>query len=163
MNNYWKGFKKPFKKKNFILGIFILAVIAVIVGYISYSKNLPETNFQQACINTKCFNIEVANTNEEKALGLSGREFLPENSGMLFPYPEGAIPGFWMKDMNFALDIIWINSGMRISEIVKNIEPCSPDFCPIIFPSEEIIYVLEINSGLSNKYGLNTGDFIQLK
>jgi uncharacterized membrane protein (UPF0127 family) len=69
-----------------------------------------------------------------------------------------------MKDMRFPIDLIWINHEMKVSGIVKDFQPCKPDeVCPVVYPDEEIIYVLEINSGLSNRHGLGNGDVIYFR
>ncbi|MFH1325516.1 MAG: DUF192 domain-containing protein [archaeon] len=102
-----------------------------------------------ACINGKCFDIETADSNEKINKGLSKREFLPEDSGMLFIFEKEIIPKFWMKDMNFPLDIIWINKEMEILGIEENLQPCRESFCQTYSPKKEIKYVLEINAGIS--------------
>lgn len=142
--------------------IFAIIAIATIVGIVG-NKNSVE----QACVEETCFNVEIANTLQEKQTGLSNRDFLSQNDGMLFPYISGEVPGFWMKDMRFPLDIIWISSrsyGYEVSGIVKDIQPCvSVGECPAVFPNEEIFYVLEINSGLSDTYDFRSGDAFYLK
>ena len=57
----------------------------------------------------KTLQVDLALTDEEKARGLSGRESLDEDEGMLFVFDVPGNYGFWMKDMNFAIDIIWLN------------------------------------------------------
>ena len=140
-----------------LIAIFILAITVWIIVNNNFSS-------EQICIEKTCFNVEIADTNEKKILGLGNRDFLGENSGMLFPYPEKSAPGFWMKDMRFPIDIIWINQEMRVSGIVKDFQPCEPDeLCPVVYPDKEITYVLEINSGLSDRDGLKEGDFVYFK
>jgi len=142
---------------RFLIGIFSIAILILIVIF-NTQNPLPA----QVCISETCFNLEIAETLQEKALGLSNRVSLPEDNGMLFIYSDD-VPGFWMKDMNFPLDIIWINSEMKVSEIVRGIEPCEPDFCPVVYPAEGVIYVLEINAGLSDLHGFQSGDAVYFK
>ena len=63
------------------------------------------------CINEARINVLVADTPQERAAGLSGYAGLPEDAGMLFVFPEPRQPSFWMKGMEFALDLIWIRDG----------------------------------------------------
>ena len=145
------------KSHMLLIAIFTLAI----TGWIIFNNN---SSSEQICIEKTCFNVEIADTDEKKILGLGNRDFLEENSGMLFSYPEKSTPGFWMKDMRFPIDIVWIDLEMKVSGIVKDFQPCEPDeFCPVVYPDEEIIYVLEINSGLSEAYGFEEGDEILLK
>jgi len=105
--------------------------------------------------------IEIADTPEEHMQGLSGRKSLPENTGMLFIFDEPSRPGFWMKDMHFPIDIIWIDEDWRIVKIDENL---SPENYPEILDSPILVkYVLEVNAGyarennleIRNKLGLN--------
>jgi hypothetical protein len=144
------------KRRHLLL---IAIVILILTAGIIINKNSSTSD--QICIEESCFHVEVADTDAKKILGLSNRDSLSADSGMLFPYPEGAIPGFWMKDMRFPIDIIWINSEMKISGIVNDFQPCLDSYsCLPVYPEEEIIYVLEINSGLSEYYGFEAGNSV---
>jgi hypothetical protein len=107
-------------------------------------------------------NVEVANTQTERAKGLSERNSLDENSGMLFDFGEKNVsPGFWMKGMRFPLDIIWIkdNSVLKIDKNVPAPASATADSeLPLYRPSEPIDYVLEVNAGFSDKKGIKPGD-----
>ncbi len=150
------------KIKRTTLKIVLLIILIMIIFVIFYKIFLSEPD--KVCIeDKKCFNIEIADTNEKRTLGLSNRNFLEENQGMLFVFEEEIIPGFWMNSMNFPIDIIWINKKFNIVGIEKNLQPCNSDFCQIFYSPEEIIYVLEINSGFSEQYGFEIGNKILLK
>lgn len=104
--------------------------------------------------------IEVAKTPEEKIKGLSGRESLDENAGLLFVYNEPGIYSIWMKDMNFPIDVVWLDEDYRIVDIAKDI---SPDSFPKIFePAEPALYILEVNSGFTDKRGVEVGKRLDL-
>lgn len=97
----------------------------------------------------------VASTTEALARGLSGRPPLPKDSGMLFVFSDAGIYGFWMKDMDFPIDVIWINSDKKVSGIVRGVEPGT--YPEVFYPPSEIRYVLELNSGGAGDYGIATG------
>ncbi len=102
--------------------------------------------------------VEIANTPEARVQGLSGRDPLPELHGMLFPMGEPLRHIFWMKDMKFALDIIWIRAG-KIVDISENVPPPSGDAAPaIVSPQEPADAVLEVNADFTEKYGVKVGD-----
>lgn len=96
--------------------------------------------------------VEVVNTPESRAKGLSDRKSLCNNCGMLFDFGvEDTIPGFWMKDMLIPIDIIWINDGSIVG-IENNVhpEPGKRDAELTKYsPSGSIDYVLEVNAGFS--------------
>lgn len=88
--------------------------------------------------------------------GLSHRESMPEHHGMLFVLDSSKEHVFWMKGMIFPLDIIFIGKDMRITEILENLQPCEE--CPVYFPKVPPAFALEINAGLSRRYGIEKGD-----
>ena len=110
-------------------------------------------------INERTFEIEIADTDEKRIKGLSDRNSLDQDRGMLFIFDQKAKHGFWMKNVKFPLDLIYISDN-KIVDIVKNAEPKSATDTdiPIYQPKEEANYVLEINGGLSNEYGFEIGN-----
>jgi len=103
--------------------------------------------------------IEIADDAAERTRGLSGRANLAQNHGLFFIFDAPGNYGFWMKEMNFPIDIIWLNENWRVADISKNL---SPDSYPqIFFPSQPIKYVLEVNAGWSNQNDLQIGEEIQ--
>lgn len=102
---------------------------------------------------------EVVNTKSARALGLSGRTRMADNEGMLFIFDTPGKYGFWMKDMLFALDIVWINNNGVVVSIERNV---TPESYPKAFINHvDASYVLEINSGLSEKFGLYLGSKVK--
>jgi uncharacterized membrane protein (UPF0127 family) len=109
------------------------------------------------------FNVEIADTPKTRNQGLSGRKSLPENSGLLFVFPNSGLYQFWMKDMNFPLDFVWINQG-KVVEITENVPPPSqtqnqPRTVNPFFPVD---HVLEVNSGFVSKNNIKVGDVVVL-
>lgn len=102
--------------------------------------------------------IEIARTPEEQTRGLSGRGSLAENAGMLFVYENSLTPGFWMKEMNFPIDIIWISSDHKVIDITENIAP--ETFPQVFYPSLPVQYVLEVNAGWAESHNTKIGDAV---
>ncbi|MEK7502976.1 MAG: DUF192 domain-containing protein [Patescibacteria group bacterium] len=103
--------------------------------------------------------VDIANNEKERNKGLGGRKNLPEDSGMLFIFEIPAKYSFWMKDMRFPIDIIWIEENKKITAISENI---APETYPASFsPSEPVKYVLEVNAGWADKNGVKSGDSIE--
>jgi len=110
------------------------------------------------------FSVDIADTGALREQGLSGRASLPENSGMFFVFPSLGNYGFWMKDMNFPIDIVWIK-GDTVAGFSENTKPqpgTSILFLKIYYPPARIDKVLEINAGLVKKLGLKIGDSVSL-
>lgn len=104
--------------------------------------------------------IEVADTEEKRIKGLSGRESLPPDTGMLFIFQEKQKHNFWMKDMNFDIDIVWFN---EYGEVVYFVEKASPESYPkLLGPTQESRFVLEVPAGYIREKGLKLGDKIDL-
>lgn len=149
------------KKMIVILSLFIIIiVVAGLCGIFVYRGGGDKTT--NVKINNNVFEVEVAKSLAELSKGLSGRESLGENKGMLFVFGFSGKNGFWMKDMKFSLDIIWIKDN-RIAGIEKNVPPpaTAAEGLKIYYPPESINKVLEINAGLSDKLGIKVGDLIQ--
>lgn len=140
-----------------IIGIALVAFGAWII-YSGVSGNTAGNS--SATINGYTINLLVADEQDEITKGLSGRKSIPEDTGMLFIMPEPITPNFWMKDMEFAIDFIWINEEMEVVAITPSI---GPDSYPITFsPPEPVKYVLEVNAGLSAHRGWLPGDSVEL-
>ncbi|MDQ3245275.1 MAG: DUF192 domain-containing protein [bacterium] len=99
---------------------------------------------------------EVVNTEPSRALGLSDKLEMMEDEGMLFVFDNMGHYPFWMKDMHFAIDMIWLDMNKEIVFIAKDV---GPESFPANFGGEEeSLYVLEVVSGFTNKYNLQIGD-----
>lgn len=103
------------------------------------------------------FDIEIAETEYETLTGLMYRKSMKKDRGMLFIQPEEAEQNFYMKNTEIPLDIIYINSGMKVVSFQKNARPLDESSLPSNAPAK---YVLEINAGLSEQLGLQVGDSI---
>jgi len=139
-----------------------LAIIIIIL-LCCCSKPVEEPEpVDTACYEGYCFELELAVTQYQQALGLSFRDRLEPDHGMLFIFEDEGIYQFWMKDTKIRLDIIWLDRNGQVLYIKKNAEPCTPDYCPTINPGRIAKYVLEINGGMSDSIGLELGDRIDI-
>lgn len=142
---------------------FFLAIgLAVILGsfYLVLQKPAPEKYQSQALspivkVGDSSIKVEIANTPEERELGLSGRESLETLHGILFIFEQPAIYPFWMKEMNFPIDIVWIDENWQVVGIEREILPES--FPQTFNPSRPVKYVLELNSGEAEFFGIDMG------
>ncbi len=105
--------------------------------------------------------VEVAETPEQQQIGLSGRESLPDDHGMIFVFFEERQIGFYMKDTLIPLSIAYFDAEGTILEIM-DMEPCEKDPCPLYTPQEPYIGALEVNQGSFEDWDISEGDRIQL-
>ncbi len=104
------------------------------------------------------FIAELPRSQEEYQKGLGGRENLCPHCAMLFAFPQKGKYAFWMKDMQFALDILFLADG-KIVYIKKNFAADSAEIARPLVPADN---VLEIGAGLSDRYGFQVGDDVSL-
>jgi len=104
--------------------------------------------------------VTIADTPTMQQRGLGGRAGLGPDEGMLFVFSKDAPYSFWMKDMRFSIDIIWLSSTGTVITIASNV---SPDTYPQSFaPTAPARYVLELPAGFARTYNLRVGDTVQL-
>ena len=110
----------------------------------------------------------VADTPELRALGLSGREYLPGQWGMWFDLGGVGAASFWMRGMQFPLDIVWVNELFQVVHVTYNAPVPSPGAEESSLPlytsgSTPVRYVLEIGAGLARELGIEPGVTVQVK
>ncbi|OJI08020.1 MAG: hypothetical protein COX02_02530 [Candidatus Vogelbacteria bacterium CG22_combo_CG10-13_8_21_14_all_37_9] len=151
-------------KHIFALGLLVL----VILGFgrqadsfiFSIKKNLSPYQTPITIGQTKLL-VKIAKTKAEQKRGLSGQANLPAQAGLLFVFANPGQPKFWMKEMKFPLDLIWLDANRKIVAISPNL---NPDTYPQTFSSQQAVqYVLEVNAGLAQQQHLKIGDQLKFK
>jgi uncharacterized protein len=106
--------------------------------------------------------VEVVTTKDAIDKGLSGREHLGASEGMLFMFDHSARFRFWMRNMSFPLDLVWIGADMRIVDISRNLPPL-PDDAEALFysPAVPAMYVLEVNAHFCDKHDIKFGEAVE--
>jgi hypothetical protein len=110
------------------------------------STTCPAGQSLQVRIGAQTFNAEVVVSPQERERGLSGRAVLAAASGMWFVFPWPDAYGFWMQDMNFPIDLVWVSPAQRVLGALT-LQPCAAQACPIYTPPGPVAHVLEINAG----------------
>jgi uncharacterized protein len=106
--------------------------------------------------------VEIAETPEEQARGVMGREGLPENGGMVFSNPEPTLVSFTMDGVSFPLSLaVWSREG-RILSII-DMEPCPEGGCDSYHPGAAWTGAVEVNQGFFDEHGVEVGDRIRLE
>lgn len=121
-------------------------------------KKQGEVYFQDSAKKLlKKIDVEIAESEETRHLGLMYRENMQEDQGMLFLFPAEEYQSFYMKNTIMPLDIMFINSKKQIVKIHKNTVPYSEKSLPSMNPA---IYVVEVVAGFADKYGIKEGSHI---
>ena len=133
---------------------------AAIIAVFTIPRPQRGESFANFQIGSATLNIEVADTEVLQRLGLSGRDSLSENSGMLFQFDAPDRYRFWMKDMQFGLDFIWMANG-RVTEIDHDV-PLQPGVLDenlhVYQPLTPVDSMLEVNSGWAKRQNIKVGD-----
>lgn len=149
-----------------VLGLLIVVVfLAVLYGANALRR---EASTDQVCDSNPSLQTVtisggsgtvVAEIAKDKVLGLSGRNCLNHGRGMLFAYPTTSDYCFWMKDMKFSIDMIWLDEEKKIVTIHKNATPESypGTFCP----TQPAMYILEVPAGYADTVGWQDGTQLQ--
>ena len=132
-----------------------MLVVAVAVALLSFFPK--DTVILQA--GGLRYTLRISSTPQEQHLGLGKRSSLPEDQGMLFAFDTAATQCFWMKDMHFPLDIIWVSSDKKVDYIMNAVSPTTYPhvFCPKI-PAK---YVIELNAGQAKRASIHTGGVLE--
>lgn len=147
----------------YVLLIFAVALLAIMRS----GGNLPSIfNFgpkAEAEVNGKRINLLVAKSDKDRIKGLSGRSNLPQNQGIVFVFERKERYPFWMKGMNFAIDIIYIDDS-TVVDLFENVPPAKKGENIIIYkPERNANYVLEINSGKAKELGIKKSTKVTFK
>jgi uncharacterized protein len=139
--------------------LLIVVILAFVVIFDAIFHNRPTE--AKVTLGGKTFTVEIADTPVLQQMGLSGHKPLADDEGMIFIFPSPGKYNFWMKDMLFPIDIIWISSKGKVVGFEKSL---SPDTYPKTFGPDALSqYVLEVSAGQVEKLNLKIGDKILFK
>ncbi len=144
-----------------LVGIAI-ALVVVAVLFLDRYNAVPGKAVVQ--IGNSTLTVDVASTPEAQHQGLGGRASLGPNEGMLFTFPSADLYGFWMKDMRFPLDFVWI-AGNRIVGFEQNVDPqigATDAELRNYYPSSPVDKVLELSAGRVQSLGVQVGDTVSI-
>jgi len=146
------------------IGVLLLTIVFVLITWNRVGREESKGHIDLK-IGGEELKLEVADTPALRSRGLMGRSSLGQNGGVLFVFDQSGIYPFWMKNTLIPLDIIWLDEKGQIVYMKENAEPCSgivDAICRAILPGKIARYVIELNGGMVEKLGLQTGDLIEL-
>jgi hypothetical protein len=144
-------------RNKLAVAIVLAAVLVLSVGLLWLLARGGDTRMLQA--GDYRYQLEVADTPAAREQGLSGRGTLAADAGMLFAYDREGVLCFWMKDMQFPLDIIWLDAARTVVHLEENLSPGTypENFCS---PSP-VQYVIELNGGQAARADIEIGQRLE--
>jgi len=138
----------------------LVLLLIVVAGFLLVPTHSSRSSTQLTNMGKTRYAMEVASTEQARRKGLSGRASMPRNKGMLFVFDAPDKACFWMKDMHFALDIIWLDSAKKVVHIEKYVLPATfpHNFCAV----QPAKYVIELNAGEVDHSGIKLGQTLSL-
>jgi uncharacterized membrane protein (UPF0127 family) len=142
------------------LDFFWLTVVLLLlfVAWAVYLSGRGGNNCNGINLHGQCYKAEYATTAQTRMKGLSDRENLEAHKAMVFVFDSSERQCFWMKDMRFPIDIVWLDGSKKVIKIETNI---SPQTYPNSFCADNTKYVIELNADAASQTGLKIGDPIQ--
>ncbi|MFA7275277.1 MAG: DUF192 domain-containing protein [Pseudobdellovibrionaceae bacterium] len=140
------------------MGRIIFTAFFVLMMIIPTMVHAAEVTIEKANGEKVVFSAEIADTDGARARGLMHRNSMPEKHGMLFVFDLPEMARFWMKGTLIPLDIIFIKPDGKICNIHENAQPMVLSPIPAVAP---VKFVLEINGGEAQKYGISAGDHVK--
>ncbi|MBX4198550.1 DUF192 domain-containing protein [Candidatus Parcubacteria bacterium] len=144
-------------QQNFLAGNESLTMIE---KNSALSEQSIKENVPTITVGATTLRLELADTAEERTLGLSGRTSLPQDTGLLFIFEEAGRWGFWMKDMHFSIDIIWLDENYKVVGLKENAKPES--YPETFMPQAPAKYVLETNVNFIKNNNIQYGTIMAL-
>lgn len=146
----------PYVHKRIVMALFV--IFTTTLGTLGQAGAFEESTLRVETENgSHTFQIEIARTPQEQALGLMHRRALADDYAMLFPFQRAREASFWMRDTYVSLDMVFIAEGGRVHRIERGTEPLSLRSVPSRGP---VVAVLEFVSGTADRINLQTGDTV---
>jgi len=134
----------------------LLALLLALACDTRASEICPSGQSLRIHIGAQTFSVSVAASPQERERGLSGSPALAAESGMWFVLPTSDRHGFWMRGMNFPIDLVWVGPAHQVLGAIT-LQPCEGELCRTHMPPSPVAYVLEINAGA---FAGKTGDHV---
>lgn len=163
--------KKPSGTFYLIAVLSVIATLMLLEQFVIPRLNQPATTLVEnqkttlvpLTVGDQVVQVEIRDDEVERELGFSGRKSIGDNEGMLFVFGELVQPTFWMKDMQFSLDVLWIREG-KVVQIEENVpHPTEAEaVIATMIPQNPVDMVLEVPSGWVSRTGVKVGDEVKL-
>lgn len=160
MNQFLKSYRKLSRRNKYLI-IGAILLLSIIVFFLFNQRSCSDNRFGEAMVmlpDGTVLNTALADTLTERASGLSVCRNLASDQAMLFIFNKPDIYSFWMKNMNFPIDIFWLDEHKQIVFIHENADPAEYEEGINYVPEVNAQYVLETVAGFSQEHGMSIGN-----
>ncbi|MBI4097769.1 MAG: DUF192 domain-containing protein [Candidatus Levybacteria bacterium] len=142
-----------------LIGAFVVIFIALIITSLILGQRSTKV-----LVNGETFTVTLAKTEKERQIGLSKTDKIGENQGMLFIFEKADYYPFWMKEMKFPIDIIYINAD-KVTTVIDNAKPITnaDGNLEVYEPAEKSDKVLELKAGTAKKHSIKKGTSVKIE
>jgi uncharacterized membrane protein (UPF0127 family) len=163
----------PSKQGNFSYSLLItnnskkIVIFVALISFFIYAINMDKKPTSTTIsVGTNKIYAQIADSENKRSMGLSFTKELGQNAGMLFVFDEIGVKNFWMRDMNFDLDIIWLDENKTVTGFFENVSKDSynrqyPQYSKIYHSPVDTKYVLEVATGTIENFKIKVGDILQ--
>jgi uncharacterized membrane protein (UPF0127 family) len=147
-----------------VVGFAALALVGGIVAAALFSEKRTARESVEPQIvldNGSTLSLILATTTIAREQGLGGRVLLAPNTAMLFVFPSDGMYGFWMKDMQFPIDILWLDASAKVVHIESSL--ATSTYPKAFYPSSPVRFVLETDAGFAEYHHIKIGTPLELK
>lgn len=153
-------------KNNYKVILVLIFTIVFFIYVIHFLEKKPTST--EIKIGQNTIYAQIADTENKRSMGLSYTKELGTNAGMLFVFDTNEVKNFWMRDMNFDLDIIWIDDEKKVNGFFENVEASSynkakPELSKVYHSPPNTKYVLEVPAGTIENLKIKVGDVLEFK
>ena len=133
------------------------AILALLIATATHAQPLVEARFAD-----QPFQLELVADPESRRQGLMERTELAAGTGMLFDFPEGTKPAIWMRNMQIALDLLFVDEQARLVHVFADVPPCADLPCDVYQADKPLRFVIEIPAGTASQLNLKPGAHLDL-
>ena len=154
---YSESMKLPRAASLVLVCVLVVAGVAFVAPYIERNPRITPT--RSIRVQGTFVRVAVADTESLREKGLSGVASLSANEGMLFVFEKDGLYSFWMKDMNFPLDIVWLAADGKVVAVAEDRSPAS--YPESFTPTSPARYALELPAGWVKAHDIGIGDAVE--
>ncbi len=132
----------------------VWSLVLFVVVVVAFSVSAPAASVTFVEAGHKTIQVEIADTPAKRMTGLMYRRSLPDGRGMWFDFSEDRFLAFWMKNVIFPIDIIFVDSGFYIRKIWSSVPPCQTEPCDHYDSGAKVRYVIEVQSEFCQRNGI---------
>lgn len=163
-NNETKKTESAPRKQNsplLYIAISLILIVVLVGGFFILKNRFDTVVYKNVTFNNHTFHVEFANTQTAREQGLSQRDSIAANGGMLFDFGKNGDWRMWMVQMRFPIDIVWLKQDGTVVHVKENAQPA--DYPEVYKSDTPAWYVVELPSGTAQSIGIKEGSIATIQ